>query len=93
MYYFRIRENSRFGIYQPSHISFLEPRQSNLRNPDTYSEPCQTSKIKFFVKIVNGFFVKGFILDVWQGFEYASLICYSLFGKIEGPNKIDLIAV
>ena len=25
--------------------------------------------------------------------EYASLIWYSLFGKIEGANKIDLITV
>ena len=25
--------------------------------------------------------------------EYASVICYSLFEKIENPNKIDLVAV
>ena len=47
---------------------------SNL--PGTYSEPCQTSKMELFAKIVNGKlltpFAKGFILDVWQGSEYAS---------------------
>ena len=42
-----------------------------------YSEPCQTSEIIFFVKIVNGFqpltiFAKRSILNVSSGFEYAS---------------------
>ena len=42
-----------------------------------YCEPCQPSKMKRFVKIVNGFqsltiFAKRFILDVWQCFEYTS---------------------
>ena len=42
------------------------------------SDPCQTSKMEFFVKIVNDFLqnVKRYILDVWQGsecaFEYSS---------------------
>ena len=44
---------------------------------EAYSEPCQTSKIESFAKIVNGFmpltiFAKRSILDVWQGSEYAS---------------------
>ena len=38
------------------------------------SEPCQTSKIKHFAKIINGLFLltiftKRTILDVWQGSE------------------------
>ena len=42
-----------------------------------YSESFEISKIKFFVKIVNGFqpfiiFAKNSILDVWQRSEYAS---------------------
>ena len=39
------------------------------------------------------FFVKHSILEVWQNSEYASVICYSLFGKIDGANKIDLVAM
>ena len=39
------------------------------------------------------FFVKHSILGVWQNSEYAFVICYSLFGKIEGANKIDLVAI
>ena len=46
-------------------------------NSEAYSEPCQTSKVEIFAKIVNGFcqltiFSKRSILDVWQGSEYAS---------------------
>ena len=44
---------NQFGIYQSSCVSLLE-QQSNLSNPETYSEPCQTSKIECFAKIVNG---------------------------------------
>ena len=44
---------------------------------EVYLEPCQISKIEFFVKIVNEWksllvFAKGFVLHVWQGSEYAS---------------------
>ena len=54
--------------------------------------------MEFFAEIVNRwksftFFVKHSILDVWQGSEYASVICYSLFVKIEDANKIDSVAV
>ena len=43
-------------------------------NPETYSEPCQTSKMKSFDKIVNGFqpitvFENSSILDVCLGPE------------------------
>ena len=43
------------------------------------------------------FFVKHSILDVLQGSEYTSVICYHnlllLFGKIEDVNKIDSVAM
>ena len=45
---------NQLGIYQPFRLSLLEPRQSNLSNPETYSEPCQTSMIKYFAKIGSG---------------------------------------
>ena len=46
-------------------------------NSEAYSEPCQTSKMEVFTKIVNGFsfltiFAKSSILDVWQDSEFAS---------------------
>ena len=37
-----------------SHIFHLELWQNNLSNPEAYSEPCQTSKMECFAKIVNG---------------------------------------
>ena len=42
-----------------------------------YSEPYQTSKTEYAVKIVNGLkpliiVAKSFILDVWQGSEYGT---------------------
>ena len=42
-----------------------------------YVRPCQTCKMNCFAKIVNGWklwtiFVQHFILDVWEGSEYAS---------------------
>ena len=44
-------------------------------NSEAYSEPCQTSKMEVFTKIVNGFsfltiFAKSSILDVWQDSEF-----------------------
>ena len=35
------------------HLFLLDLRQKNLNNPDAYSEPGRTSKIKCFAKIVN----------------------------------------
>ena len=66
--------------------------RNNLRNPETYSEPCQPSDIEYFAKTVNiqkqlTSFVKHSILDVWQSFEYTYVICYSLFGKTEDANN------
>ena len=34
------------------------------------------------------FFAKHSNLDVRQGSKYASVICYSLFGKTDDANKI-----
>ena len=31
-----------------------KPQQNNLSNPEEYTELCQTSKMKYFAKIVNG---------------------------------------
>ena len=83
-----------------SHVSLSELWQNNINNPEAYSEPGQTSKIECFGKIVNGYLkavnhfrIKLSMLDVWQGSEYASEICYSLFGKTEDPNNIDSVAV
>ena len=45
---------NQFGIYQLLCVSLLEPWQSNLSNPEGYSEPCQISKMGFLAKIVNG---------------------------------------
>ena len=39
---------------------------------EVHSEPCQTSKMKSFTKIDNGFFAKCSILEVLQGYEYTS---------------------
>ena len=41
-----------FGIYQSSRGSLLEPHQSNLSNPEP--EPCQTSEMECFAKIISG---------------------------------------
>ena len=50
--------------------------QVSMCHLEVYSEPCQTSKIEHFVKIVNDFqplsiFAKRSILDIWEGCEYA----------------------
>ena len=37
--------------------------------------------------------VKQAILGVWQSSECTTVICNSLFGKIEGVNNIDLVAM
>ena len=44
---------NQFGIYQPSRVSLLEPRQSDLSNEEAYLEPCQTYKMECFAKILN----------------------------------------
>ena len=49
-----------------------------LYSVEAYLKPCQESKMKAFLKIVNVFqsltiFAKSSILDVWQGSEYVSV--------------------
>ena len=63
-----------------SHVSLLEPWQSNLSNPEAYSESCQTSKMECFANIVNNekpltISVIRSILDAWWSSKYASVIC------------------
>ena len=70
---------NQFGIYQPSCVSLLKPQQSNLSDSEAYPEPCQTSNMDCFAKMVNGlnlltFFVRHSILDVWQSPKYTSVI-------------------
>ena len=52
-------------------------RELNSSQSETYSEPCQTSRMRNFGKIVNGLksvtvFSKIIILDLWQGSGYTS---------------------
>ena len=51
--------------------TFLTPNGSVLQLSQEYSEPCQTSEIKHFVKIA-----KRSILEVWQASRYASVIVH-----------------
>ena len=68
------------------------------KNKETYSEPCQTSKMELYVKIVEGGrplanFAKSFILDVWQGSEYASRVpfyCHSITMKFSLIFELSL---
>ena len=89
-------ENSLFGVNtisslaysKRSCVSLVELLQKDLSNPEAYSEPCQTPKIKYFAKIINAwklltFFVKHSIFNASQISEYVFVICCSLFGKIE----------
>ena len=48
-----------------------------MLSAEGYSKPNRTSKMERFTKIVNGLnpltvFAKSFVLDVWQGSEFAS---------------------
>ena len=52
-------------------VSLLEPAQNNLSNPEVYSEPCQTSKMDCFAKIVNG----------WKSLKAANYSCKALHLK------------
>ena len=105
MYEFRIRWKllvwdeyyNEFGIYQTFQYIPLRTTKNNLSNPEECSEPCQTSKMESFAKMVNSYwnlltiFIKHSVLDASQSSEYASVISYSLFGKTEDPKNIDLV--
>ena len=55
-------ENSKFGVntiislayVKCSHVSLTEPGQNTANDLEAYSEPCQTSKMGCFSKIVSG---------------------------------------
>ena len=55
---------------------FFEKVNNGLLPAEGYSEPCRTSKIELFTKILISLkpwtiFAKSSILDLWQGYEYA----------------------
>ena len=59
-------------------------RGDEVEIPQAFLEPRQSSKRELFLKIVNSFqpltiFKKAFILDVWQGFEYAPYLILSSY--------------
>ena len=72
----------------------MERRKSKNKN----IEPYQIYKMECFAKCSQSlkafnFFIKHSNLDVRQGSEYAFVICYSLFEKIDDTNKIDSVAI
>ena len=59
------------------HCCIVSLKICNECLPKASSQPCQTSKIELPEKLVNSFqqfttFTKNSILDVYQGYEYAS---------------------
>ena len=69
---------------------WMNPNQNEIRSipAEAYSEPCQTSILVLFVKIVNRWlsltvFAKSSILDILQGSEYVSESCYLLCSLIQ----------
>ena len=70
-----------------------------------YSDFCQMFKIESFAKIVSSFkaltfFVKCFILDVWQSSEYANVHVFPVFNftlkglisEIYGNSKFSKVS-
>ena len=55
---------------------FLSVPAFFMCSPEAYSEPCQTSQMECFTKIINylTIFAERSILDVWQGSEHASVV-------------------
>ena len=56
-------------------------------NSEANSEPCQTTKMEAFAKIVSGFqfltiFAKSSILDLWQDSEFPSETSSNLWKKL-----------
>ena len=52
-----------------------------MYHPEAYSQPCQTSEMERFVKIVNNFqlltiFAKHSILDISEGYDINSVFAY-----------------
>ena len=69
-------------------IDFKNKRALTFKtNSEVYSEPCQTSRMELFAKIVNGFsfltiFTKISIINVWQDSEVASETSSNLQKKL-----------
>ena len=62
---------------EENQVDFAKSFAKTWLPSDPYSEPCQTSKMKRFAKIVKGFYplpisTKRSILAVWQGSKHAS---------------------
>ena len=74
LYDFRIREkiwvNTIISLYcsKYSCVSLLEPGQNNLGNPEAYLEPCLTSKMDCFAKIVTS----------WMSLKVVNYSCKAL---------------
>ena len=86
-----------FGIYQPSRLSFLEPRQINLSNPEEYSGPCRTPKMEFcensqWLKAVN-FVCETIRLSCLTGFWIRICNLLLIVWETEDANKIDSVAM
>ena len=80
----RINKRKLFQKICQNQQNYVEILPQNVFITQAYSEPCQTSKIERFAKIVNVFqplttFAKRTILDVWQGSEYPSELVYLLW--------------
>ena len=65
--------------------------------PEAYSEPCQTSKMELFVKMINGWkpltiFAKSSISDYCQCSEYASTLLLIFNQKVfqNDQNEVDV---
>ena len=61
-------------------VTILARTDLKWENTEVYSEPCQTSKMDRFVKIVIcvqflTIFAQRYNWDVWKSFEYASVMC------------------
>ena len=67
-------------------------KESSRLSPETYSEPCQTSKMELFAKISNGLFLqKGTISDVpnREGSKYASGYIFKVINKLTHFTPMD----
>ena len=80
---------NQFGMYQTFSCIPLRTTAKWLKQSRALFVFCKNSQQ---LKAAN-FFGKHSIIDVWQNSEYASVICYSLFQKIENVNKFNLDAI
>ena len=67
---------TKVSFVQKPEICSANQKVNSFLKEVLYSEPCQTSKMELFLKIINGrkpltIFAKSSILDVWLGSERA----------------------